>query len=978
MTPERWRAITEIFHGAIGREAALRAAFLAEACKHDASLKSEVEAMLAAHDAAGSFGAETFAPLATKQLAPGTRLGVYRIETLVGAGGMGEVYRARDTKLQRDVAIKVLPEAFARDTERLARFEREARTLASLNHPNIAQIYGFEESDGIKALVMELVEGPTLADRIAHGAVPLDEALRIATQIADALEAAHDRGVIHRDLKSANVKLRRDGTVKVLDFGLAKRPSGTDARDPRVDLLTDSGLTGDGVILGTVGYMSPEQAAGRATVFASDQFSFGVILFELLTGRRPFARDTSVETLSAIIRDDPPPIGAINPAVPDSLQRLVERCLAKQPQHRYSDTRQIAVELGRIRAREGPPEDTRDLPAPSMPPPAPVRLGPAAWRGAATGLALVAVAGAIIVFSYASRSDAPIPSEIRLEAVPITSYTGSETEPTLSPDGSQVAFTWDGENRDNHDIYVKAIGSAQPHRLTTDPARDGSPAWSPDGTRIAFLREKPGGGSEVHLISPTGGSEVLLSEIQAAAHLGLSWSPDGRSLAVVDRLSPDKHFAVFVLDARSGAKRRLAYPPSIVGDLLPAFSPDGRTVAFNRTIEARGPFVHTVPAEGGEPKMLVPTRFPRGRLAWIPGGKEILFAAVPVTENGAQPRPAAQGRATPSLWRVAVDSGQARPLAGTENAVHVAVSGHRLVYSQETSDLDIWRLDLRRAPVTGDAPIRFSPSTKVDANPHFSPDGERVAFTSQRSGETAIWVVDAQGRQPGQVTGKDIVVNGAPRWSPNGKAIAFDGSQPKGDPDIYVVSASGGPARRVTTSAAIDAAPSWSRDGQWIYFPSNRNGSWHVWKVPSSGEEAGNAQQVTRRPGFGTAIESTDGKHVYFSRIMPGSDLQSSIWRIPVEGGDEEVVVETHRSSATSWDLTAEGLYFLHQERSSSGTSWVVRFQSFDRRPETEVARLRLPPFLGGPAISVSPDGRWLLSTQRQEDSDLMLVESFR
>jgi eukaryotic-like serine/threonine-protein kinase len=421
MTPERWRAITEIFHGAVEREAALRDAFLAEACKHDASLKSEVEAMLAAHDAAGSFGDATIAPLATNQLAPGTGLGVYRIETLIGAGGMGEVYRARDTKLERDVAIKALPEAFARDTERLARFEREARTLASLNHPNIAQIYGFEESNGVKALVMELVEGPTLADRIAQGAVPLDEALRIATQIADALEAAHDRGVIHRDLKSANVKLRRDGTVKVLDYGLAKRPSGTGAPDLRVDPLTGSGLTGDGVILGTVGYMSPEQAAGRATVFASDQFSFGVILFELLTGRRPFARDTSVETLSAIIRDDPPPIRTINPAVPDSLQRLVERCLAKQPQHRYTDTRQIAVELRRI--REVRPDDTRDRAAPSMPP-ARVRFGPAVWRRAATGLALVAMVAAVIVLWYAFRPGAPIPIEIRLESVPFTSYPG--------------------------------------------------------------------------------------------------------------------------------------------------------------------------------------------------------------------------------------------------------------------------------------------------------------------------------------------------------------------------------------------------------------------------------------------------------------------------------------------------------------------------------------------------------------------------
>jgi serine/threonine protein kinase len=639
MTPERWHAITEIFHGAVEREAALRDAFLAEACKHDASLKSEVEAMLAAHDAAGSFGGAAITPLATNQLAPGTGLGVYRIETLIGAGGMGEVYRARDTKLQRHVAIKALPEAFARDTERLARFEREARTLASLNHPNIAQIYGFEETDGIKALVMELVEGPTLADRIAQGAVPLDEALRIATQIADALEAAHDRGIIHRDLKSANVKLRRDGTVKVLDFGLATRPSGTDARALRVDLLTSSGLTADGAILGTVGYMSPEQAAGKAAVFASDQFSFGVILFELLTGRRPFARDTSVETLSAIIRDDPPPIGTINPAVPDALQRLVERCLAKQPQDRYTDARQIAVELGRIRVREARPEETRTGQPPSIPPAAHVRPGAAMWRRAATGLALVAVVMAFIAFWYASRPDAPLPGETRLEAVPLTSYTGFEAEPTLSPDGSQVAFTWDGENQDNHDIYVKAIGAEQPSRLTSDRARDGSPAWSPDGTRIAFLRDKPGGGSEVFLIPPTGGAGHKIGEVQGLANQGLSWFPDGRSLAVVDRSSPGERVGIVALNVVTGLKKKLTSPPTF--DIQPVLSPDGRTLAFTRQLmsPAFGAFVHVVPVAGGEPKEVVQTSVQRGRLAWAASGKEILFAAVPLAQNGGQPRP---------------------------------------------------------------------------------------------------------------------------------------------------------------------------------------------------------------------------------------------------------------------------------------------------------------------------------------------------
>ncbi len=263
---------------------------------------------------------------------------------------MGEVYRARDTKLDREVAIKVLPAAFVSDPERVARFQREARTLAALNHPNIAAIYGLEEREGAMALVLELVEGPTLADRIAQGPVPIDEALRIAAQIADALEAAHERAIVHRDLKPANIKLRPDGTVKVLDFGLAKRPRGIDSDDlADDDVATRPGLTRDGVILGTVGYMSPEQAASRPASLASDQFSLGVILFELLTGRRPFERESAVETLYAIIRDDPPAIRKLNPAVPTGLRQLVERCLRKNPRDRYPDMRQIAVELRQTR-----------------------------------------------------------------------------------------------------------------------------------------------------------------------------------------------------------------------------------------------------------------------------------------------------------------------------------------------------------------------------------------------------------------------------------------------------------------------------------------------------------------------------------------------------------------------------------------------------------------------------------------------------
>ena len=360
MTADRWREIEALFLAAQDCPPLRRAELLAQA---EPDLRREVESLLAqrnrtspldgfAVDLLESAVGETSgtAPAGpVMRLQQGMSIGVYTVLTTLGRGGMGEVYRARDTKLDRDVAIKVLPAAFGSDPDRIARFQREAKTLAALNHPNIAAIYGLEERDGATALVLELVEGPTLADRIAQSPGPLRDSWPVATQIAAALEAAHERGIVHRDLKPSNIKLRPDGTVKVLDFGLAKRPSGIDAEGVAVDDITGQGLTRDGVILGTVGYMSPEQAAGKPASFASDQFSFGVILFELLTGRRPFARDTSVETLSAIIRDEPPSIQAIDPAVSTELQHIVERCLKKKPADRYPDTKQLAVQVCHIR-----------------------------------------------------------------------------------------------------------------------------------------------------------------------------------------------------------------------------------------------------------------------------------------------------------------------------------------------------------------------------------------------------------------------------------------------------------------------------------------------------------------------------------------------------------------------------------------------------------------------------------------------------
>ena len=881
-------------------------------------------------------------------LATGSRLGSYEILAPIGAGGMGEVYRARDAKLGRDVAMKVLPEAFARDADRMARFQREAKVLASLNHPNIASIYGLEDSGATHALVMELVEGPTLADRIKAGAIPVEESLRIAKQICDALEYAHERGIVHRDLKPANVKVTADDAVKVLDFGLAKAIEGDAAS---IDISTSPTMsrmaTLAGVLLGTAAYMSPEQAKAKAVDRRADIWAFGCVLYEMLTGKMAFRGETVTDTLAAVIRAEPD-WSLLPSGTPIRVRVLLQRCLQKDPKQRLQAIGDARIALEEVLS--GAPDPTAVAATEDK---GKQRL---LWGalGAAGVLALATAAFAFLYFhqkppaTQSMRFEIPLPEK--------TTFTGGA--PVVSPDGHKLAFALSGVDGQSR-LWIRSLDTLEVRPLPGTEGVNGWPFWSPDGSSVAFTSR-----GRLLKVDISGGPAQELCQTSVVS-FGGTWLPDHRILfsatgqlmqvsdwgGTASRISgygsigfptllPDgRHFLyavgppgsansgtyVGLLDAKPGdpVAKKLLPDSSMV---VPVPSPD-RDVAYllflrgATTVGSKGTLM-AVPFDlrrldiAGEPVPIAEqvsgfSASPTGVLAYWSG----------TSTGGGGSRGNIQGQLTwidrtGKVLGAIGDRGLYRTLA-------ISPDGKRIAFEradpQNFAHHDIWLYDLARGVSS-----RFTFDTGWDGNPVWSPDGSHLAFGADKPDIGIFDLYEKSSDLAGEEEPlfKSDVHKVPSGWSPDGRFLLF--FLPAGPTRVWVLPLDGAAANRkpflLEQSDFPQAAGRFSPDGRWIAYQSNESGRDEIYVRPFDASAAPGSSSTARAPVTGKWMVSKDGGEMPLWR-HDGKEL----FYLAPNGMAMAVEVNTSGifqagipkplfkvpSGLLYWDVTADGQRFL-------------------------------------------------------------------
>ncbi|PON18701.1 hypothetical protein C2W62_06545 [Candidatus Entotheonella serta] len=979
---------------------AQRAAFLAAVCGADESLLHAVEALLRADEKAANLLEKPVAALAGQALAQaqvgiqptpqagtmaGRELGPYKILTLLGAGGMGEVYLAQDSRLGRKVALKLLPERFTSDAERLRRFEQEGRVASALNHPNIITIHEIGQTPsamgGAYYIVTEFIEGRTLRQQLTNGRMNLLETVEIALQAASALDAAHTAGIVHRDIKPENIMVRPDGYVKVLDFGLAKL---TEQPPDEAEGSASASLTQPGRVLGTLRYMSPEQARGLKVDARTDIFSLGIVLYEMVTGQSPFAGATTADVIAAVLQRELPPLAHYAPAVPPALERIVNQMLVKDRDARYQAARELLLDLKNLRHERGNEAQPRQVSeadkyeaeAALLPQlaPAPNRRAQG-WKRLTgyTVLGLVTVAaGLYLWFNRAGRvtTNSPATSRMIAKIVPFTGLAGRENDPAFAPKGKQLAFSWQPEGSDNFDIYVKLIGAGDPLRLTKNPATDAFPAWSPDGRYIAWVRQYSTF-NEIYVIPALGGVERRIYRTQHAVWSSLAWTPDGQQIAIADGQNQAGEPGIFLISLATGAAQRVTTSPPGTRDMSPAFAPplasapasvpasvlgtEIPALAFRRVFSASSLMeLFVLDTPGRQPRQLTAEQAFIAGFTWMPDGRELLYS---VTRNDSASLRIIRRDAQPQ-------AGQAQAFGAAGRKAFfpaIAPDGRQIAFVEPLEVINIWQL-------TPDGKGRkLITSNYADHSPQIAPNGQHIVFVSTRSGGEEVWRCRANGSQSEQLTQRNAPT-GSPRWSPDGRWLVFD-SREDGNSELFVSRAEGGPPRRLTNDKADDRLPCWSPDGQTIYFRSNRSGSHQLWKMPVQG---GPAVQLTQHGAF-ESFAAPDGKFVYYSK---GRGI-AGLWRVGTAGTSEQAVPELADAGYwRAWLTTPQGLYYVAK---TDSLPLPLKLFDFTTQQSRIVATTAHAPAWLPHSLGVSADGRQILHAQSDLfSSSIMLMENFR
>ena len=1002
MTPERMQQIEVIFHDACDVTPDERAAFVAQACAGNEELRHEVELLLDADEQAATLieapayqmAAHLFAE-SQPPLSAGQSISHYQIISLLGKGGMGEVYQARDIKLDRTVALKILPADVATDAERMRRFVSEAKAASALNHPHVATIYEISEADNLSFFAMEYVEGQTLAAKINGAPLAINEVVEIGSQIADALDEAHSHGITHRDIKPANIMLTMRGQVKVLDFGLAKIMR--TAERPVNSNISTMPKTEPGVVMGTMPYMSPEQALGREVDHRSDIFSLGVVLYEMATSRLPFGGSGTGETLDRILHAQPEPIAHFNYDAPAELERIVCNCLKKEPERRYQSARELLIDLKNLK-RESDLTTHPTVKAENLP----SKIKHHKMRVVFALLTLVVVITAVAYLSSLIRQKFPVSPPPNRPLAQLTEGGGLQSWPSWSPDGRYIAYSSDRSG--NFDIWVQQIGGGDPIQVTKSPAHDWQPDWSPDGTSIVFRSERDGGG--LYIVPALGGNERKISSFGYYPR----WSPDGSRILFGDFVSDDwfkqRKAYVVALDGEPPREVQPEFFSRFVFLLGVAWHPDGQRISV-RGRDKSGPGFWTIPLTGGTAVKSEMTAEAEKQLneadvfllqfQWAPSGRYLYFVG--------------QSKDTRNLWRVTVDPQSLRWVTGPERlttdvgvgaGMALSPNGKKLAYSTRPVNSRVWSLPFDAA--TGKIGGAGQPVTDVGMNAvanDLSRDGRKLSFWVSRGWKYERWVKLLDDGHQQLLAVEDNFVHFSGYWSRDGthlvalryrtpKSVGAASRNEDADTSLVIYPAGGGDEQVLTSPM-----PSfniicwdWSADGQWVLgsaCPLNPGRSViRLLPIAAAPHAETQARVVTSSDEYTLwqTYFSPNERWISFIAVKHGDANISTVYVVPAAGGEWTRITEGKNwDDKPRWAPDGKTIYFL-SNRTGFYNVWGIRFDPVAGKPLGEpflVAAFESPSRMIFPVLNASELGvsaNRLVVTIREVSGNIWTLEN--